>query len=87
MGRLSHFEFLGKFDTTLEKASKIASNVTEEGKSVYGEDGWFLILEFLHKYKSKQSSQPRQTHIPDSEHEDRNRRLKEFIMLRIRYVL
>jgi hypothetical protein len=67
VGRLSHFEFLGKFDTTLEKASRIASKVTEEGKSVYGEDAWFLILEFLHKYKSSQAAQPRQTHLTQND--------------------
>jgi hypothetical protein len=87
VGRLSHFEFLGKFDTTLEKASRIASKVTEEGKSVYGEDAWFLILEFLHKYKSSQAGQPRQTHLTQNDQQDRAKRLKDFIMLRIRYVL
>jgi len=44
---------LGKFDATLEKASKIASKEGNEGKPKYGEDAWFLILEFLHNYMIK----------------------------------
>lgn len=85
MGRLNHFEHLGRFDSTLEKASQIACKVSEQGKPVYGEDAWFLILEFLHKYKSSQANQP--MHLTDTEKEERARKLKSFIMLRIRYVL
>jgi hypothetical protein len=87
VGRLSHFEFLGKFDTTLEKASRIASKVTEEGKSVYGEDAWFLILEFLHKYKSSQQLTQQVRYYSQAEQDDRAKRLKDFIMQRVRYVL
>jgi hypothetical protein len=36
MGKLGHFEFLGKFDSTIEKAAKVASIKDVDGKSLYG---------------------------------------------------
>lgn len=32
VGKLNHFEFLGKFDQTLEKAAMIAGTVGHDGK-------------------------------------------------------
>ena len=52
VGKLSHFEFLGKFDSTLEKATRIAGkrDPNDASKVLYGEESWILIIEFLHKY-------------------------------------
>ena len=44
-----------------------------------------MILEFLHKYKSSKANQP--MHLSELEKDERARKLKSFIMLRIRYVL
>jgi len=57
VGKLNHFEFLGKFDTILKKAAKIAGKVEEATQQLrYGEDACFMILEFLNKYKSSTRS-------------------------------
>jgi hypothetical protein len=55
-GKLSHFDHLRMFDTTLDKAVRVALIKTDEGRQKYGEDAWFLILEFLNDYTNTHSS-------------------------------
>lgn len=87
--KLSHFDKLGQFDETLYKACKVACIKNEHGKAKYGEDAWFLILEFLNDYinnhSSLEPSQPRQVSQPSQS--ELHARLKDFIMQRVKYVL
>ena len=47
-GRVYHSKDLGRFDYILDKAYKIAGKVEDQGfRFVYGEEGWFFILQFL----------------------------------------
>ncbi len=51
MGKLGHFEFLGKFDSTIEKAAKVASIKDIDGKSMYGQTAWLMILKIIHNFQ------------------------------------
>lgn len=51
VGKLGHFEFLGKFDSTIEKAVKVASRKDIDGKSLYGQSAWLMILKIVHNFK------------------------------------
>lgn len=55
VGKLSHFDILGKFDATLEKATKVASKKDphDNTRQLYDEEVWLEILEFLHKFMLK----------------------------------
>lgn len=47
-GRVKGFDMIGRFDQLLDKSFKIASQLEKDGyRFIYGEEGWFLILEFL----------------------------------------
>jgi len=49
-GRVKGFNILGRFDQILERSYKIAGTLEKDGyRFVYGEEGWFLILEYLQK--------------------------------------
>ena len=49
-GRVNGFNILGRFDQILERSYQIASTMEKDGyRFVYGEEGWFIILEFLQK--------------------------------------
>jgi len=53
-GKLNHFDHLGKFDTTLDKAAKVAETPLKHDatKPKYGEEAWLAILEFLHEFQT-----------------------------------
>lgn len=53
VGKLNRFEFLDKFDSTLEKACRIASlkDPNDSTKTLYGQDAWLVLIRFLLSYK------------------------------------
>ena len=80
VGKLSHFEFLGKFDSTIEKAVKVASRKDVDNKSLYGRDVWLMILKLLHNFR-----QNAKNHLKNDS--SKIERLYDFIQGRLRYVL
>ncbi len=50
VGKLRNFEFLDKFDTTVEKAAKVAGRVdpADPTRNLYGQEGWVILLNCLH---------------------------------------
>jgi hypothetical protein len=51
VGKLSHFEFLGKFDSTIEKAVKVACRKDVDNHLLYGTEAWLMILKLLHQFR------------------------------------
>jgi hypothetical protein len=47
VGNSINYEFIQKFDVTLEKACKIAEKKLNDNSFLYGEEAFFKILEYL----------------------------------------
>ena len=95
-GRVYNYkDGLGKYDLNLEKAIKIAEK--REGRSlVCGEEGWFLILEYLQKYITDAHERCSKIHerekkITNAKYlvplDIKTERLKDFVMNRISSIL
>jgi hypothetical protein len=46
-GKVINYEFIKKFDITLEKACKIAEKKLNDNSFVYGEEAFYKIMEYL----------------------------------------
>ena len=82
VGKLIHFEYLSKFDLTLEKQTKIAAkkDPNDPQKIQYGEEAWFLILEHLHNYLLKTLEILIKKSLGKIDLKERISRLRDFIM-------
>jgi hypothetical protein len=49
-GKVVNYEYIHKFDVTLEKACKIAEKKLNDNSFVYGEEAFYKIMEYLQQY-------------------------------------
>ena len=77
VGKLGHFEFLGSFDSTIEKAVKVANRKDmNDNKSMYGKQVWLMILKLLHQFGENGKKHLRQD---PSTYQDKVVRLDDFL--------
>ena len=70
----------------MERTYKIAG--TKDGyRFLYGEEGWFLILEFLQKLFVEAAKKIEEAKVEESSKQQRLEKIRNFYSLRISYVL
>lgn len=88
VGKLSHFDILGKIDETLEKATRVASRKDpyDPTRPMYDSEVWLEILEFFHLFQVRTvETMQRQKNTVDLP--EKLERFTQFCQGRIRYVL
>lgn len=87
-GRGSGYRILSRFDKILEKTYIIAGQLEKDGyRFVYGEEGWFLILEFLQKLFVDASQKIEEAKVDAASKPGRLEMIRNFYSMRISFVL